>query len=97
MPVGRAAYLRQLGAAAALNHLKMWGVICIVVFLVFRFIPGLQIPLEMLIFILLVGTLYQFWTFGAAVWTALSLPQGESRAVHFFFFIADGADDDGRH
>ena len=70
MPVERAAYLRQIGLAAALSHVKLWAAVGAVLTLWWVIAAGHPFRLAAFTFALLVSAAWQFFVFGIAVWSA---------------------------
>jgi hypothetical protein len=69
MPVERGAYLRQVGAAAAIHHFQSWGSACIGVALWWLIIAKQALPIIPIANLLVASALWQIWSFGAIVWT----------------------------
>jgi hypothetical protein len=70
MPVERAAYLRQMGLAAALSHVKVWAAVGAVLTLWWVIAAGHPFHFAAFTFALLVSAAWQFFVFGVAVWSA---------------------------
>ncbi len=73
LPVSRAAYLRQLGLAAALSQIELWGILNATLVLWWSMALRTRIPLPGVVSILGISALCQVWFFGITV--LLSLPQ----------------------
>jgi hypothetical protein len=68
LPVTRSAYLRQLGAAAALNQLQVWAAMSAVAIACWPLFGRANQPFILLVNLLVLSGLSQIWLFGVAVW-----------------------------
>ncbi len=70
LPVARKSYLRQLGAAAALNHCQLWGGVAVALVLWWLLVGPRPFPRAMLASVLALSAAFQVGVFGVLVWTA---------------------------
>ena len=68
LPVDRKSYLRQLGAAAALGHFKLWAGASVAIIAWWLLVAREPRQLSLLSEIVIVAGVYQVWVFGTLVW-----------------------------
>ncbi len=68
MPVGRSDYLRQLGAAAGLTQLQLWGTMSVAAILCMLTIAEPTSQFVAIANLLVISGLSQIWLFGMIVW-----------------------------
>jgi hypothetical protein len=70
LPVDRRSYIKQVGMAAALGHLQLWGGLSAALAIWWLLVSPLPIPPSMLAGVLAISAAYQLGVFGAVAWTA---------------------------
>jgi hypothetical protein len=88
LPVQRKSYLRQLGAAAALSHIQLWGGMSLAVALWWLLTGPRPLPLPVLAGVLAFSAAFQVGVFGVLVWTARYRSKARAVFALMAFFIA---------